>query len=434
MSLNVTQSNQNLTLHVSQSNVKATLSVTQNINELHITAIQNNEITKLQPIVNTSSSDFIETDPIFQASEASLFVAGDKANLDNQSGINTGDETTLSIRTKRPLKTINGESLEGSGNVQIDYNDLDNLPTIPIPITNHSGLNLDDGTNPHGTTKSDVGLGNVDNTSDINKPISTATQVALNGKLDKDNIAGVERAYIINPDGSQGTKSTSEFKDVVEGYFNGTNFYKDAGFTILITGETSKIYLALDTNKTYRWSGSAYVQIGGGKRYQTFLFQSAGATITADQKNFHQSRITAGSSVFSTLGLTFGNGIYDTTGVLDLHYLSDVGVPNITPNYISKVKNIKFSYSRNISESGGNTNIMIRVMADTKYGFDMQLIAEYNLISSSVMAWRENKVDIPILTHLPLSSYSNLKWCVRVNNATAQTFSFIRLNIDIEEV
>lgn len=33
-------------------------------------------------------------------------------------------------------------------------------------------------------TKSDVGLGNVDNTSDLNKPISNATQTALNAKLD----------------------------------------------------------------------------------------------------------------------------------------------------------------------------------------------------------------------------------------------------------
>ena len=38
--------------------------------------------------------------------------------------------------------------------------------------------------NPHGTTKSDIGLGNVDNTSDLNKPISTATQTALNSKQD----------------------------------------------------------------------------------------------------------------------------------------------------------------------------------------------------------------------------------------------------------
>lgn len=36
-------------------------------------------------------------------------------------------------------------------------------------------------------TKSDIGLGNVDNTSDINKPISNATQTALNGKEDVAN-------------------------------------------------------------------------------------------------------------------------------------------------------------------------------------------------------------------------------------------------------
>lgn len=32
-------------------------------------------------------------------------------------------------------------------------------------------------------TKAEVGLGNVDNTSDLDKPISTATQTALNGKV-----------------------------------------------------------------------------------------------------------------------------------------------------------------------------------------------------------------------------------------------------------
>lgn len=35
-----------------------------------------------------------------------------------------------------------------------------------------------------GVTKTSIGLGNVDNTSDINKPISTATQTALNAKQD----------------------------------------------------------------------------------------------------------------------------------------------------------------------------------------------------------------------------------------------------------
>lgn len=39
--------------------------------------------------------------------------------------------------------------------------------------------------NPHGVTAAQVGLGNVDNTSDINKPISAATQSALDKKVDK---------------------------------------------------------------------------------------------------------------------------------------------------------------------------------------------------------------------------------------------------------
>ena len=37
----------------------------------------------------------------------------------------------------------------------------------------------------NGITKSMVGLGNVDNTSDANKPISSATQNALDTKADK---------------------------------------------------------------------------------------------------------------------------------------------------------------------------------------------------------------------------------------------------------
>lgn len=39
--------------------------------------------------------------------------------------------------------------------------------------------------NPHGTTKAHVGLGNVDNTADVNKPVSTATQTALDLKVNK---------------------------------------------------------------------------------------------------------------------------------------------------------------------------------------------------------------------------------------------------------
>lgn len=47
------------------------------------------------------------------------------------------------------------------------------------------GTHVDNTGNPHKVTKSQVGLGNVDNTSDADKPVSTAQQNALNKKLDK---------------------------------------------------------------------------------------------------------------------------------------------------------------------------------------------------------------------------------------------------------
>lgn len=45
--------------------------------------------------------------------------------------------------------------------------------------------------NPHGVTKAQIGLGNVDNTSDADKPISIATQDALDLKVDDSEIASV---------------------------------------------------------------------------------------------------------------------------------------------------------------------------------------------------------------------------------------------------
>lgn len=48
-------------------------------------------------------------------------------------------------------------------------------------LTAHTGNT----SNPHSVTKAQVGLSSVDNTSDVNKPISTATQTALDGKVEK---------------------------------------------------------------------------------------------------------------------------------------------------------------------------------------------------------------------------------------------------------
>lgn len=50
--------------------------------------------------------------------------------------------------------------------------------------------------------------------------------------------------------------------DVIEGYLYEGVFYEDAQHTTPITGESGKIYVDLDTDKTYRWSGTVYVCTG----------------------------------------------------------------------------------------------------------------------------------------------------------------------------
>lgn len=64
--------------------------------------------------------------------------------------------------------------------------------TVAAGDHNHTGVyeaananiqaHISSTSNPHNTTKTHVGLGNVDNTSDADKPVSTAQQTALDGK------------------------------------------------------------------------------------------------------------------------------------------------------------------------------------------------------------------------------------------------------------
>ena len=71
----------------------------------------------------------------------------------------------------------------------------------PTDITRASAEDLtahiNNKTNPHSVTKEQVGLGNVDNTSDINKPISTATQSALDLKQNITDITLLTDSKII---------------------------------------------------------------------------------------------------------------------------------------------------------------------------------------------------------------------------------------------
>jgi hypothetical protein len=173
--------------------------------------------------------------------------------------------------------TVDGLTFRDNGNTTtIDYADAIAVGNTAAHIASTS--------NPHQVTKAQVGLGDVDNTSDLAKPISTATQTALDGKqatlVSGTNIQSINNASILttgninlipaSEKGQAGGVATLDaitgkvpagqlpsFVDDLEEYANLAAFPA--------TGESDKIYVAIDTGKIYRWSGSQYVEIAANE-------------------------------------------------------------------------------------------------------------------------------------------------------------------------
>lgn len=95
-----------------------------------------------------------DSDDISQGTVNLFLTTAERTKLSNTSGTNTGDQTLVSLGGVPVTRTVNGHAL--SSNVTV--------------------------------TKSDVGLGNAEDTSDANKPISTATLTALNLKADDSTV------------------------------------------------------------------------------------------------------------------------------------------------------------------------------------------------------------------------------------------------------
>lgn len=104
----------------------------------------------------------------------------------------TDPEENSFIKNKPLLGTASGMDIPESGDASNGQVVLGNDSRLTDARNAADVYNWAKAENPPTYTKSDVGLGNVDNTSDANKPVSTAQQTALDAKTDLTNISDVE--------------------------------------------------------------------------------------------------------------------------------------------------------------------------------------------------------------------------------------------------
>jgi hypothetical protein len=144
--------------------------------------------------------DIPGSDITISANEISL-LDGVTSNIQSQ----LDSKLASSSLAEAAQDAVNTAIVAGVGLDKV-YDDAANTITIDIDstVTTNSGtqtltnktLNSPAINTPTGITKSDVGLSNVDNTSDANKPISTATQSALDLKANSADITEIAQDAI----------------------------------------------------------------------------------------------------------------------------------------------------------------------------------------------------------------------------------------------
>lgn len=138
------------------------------------TQLANNVIeSKIQPILNELAA---RTVGHIAETDNPHVVTKEQVGLGNVPNVTTDDQTPTITEASSLSTFAEGDTLKdivGKTNKAID--------SLGYHIHNYD--------NPHQVTKSQVGLGNCDNTADLDKPISTATQAALDGKAPTDHAA-----------------------------------------------------------------------------------------------------------------------------------------------------------------------------------------------------------------------------------------------------
>jgi hypothetical protein len=160
-------------------------------------------------IDSTVATKTFAAELLTNATKTNIAITGDSSGLVITAENGVADSTTDNLTEGSTNKYFTDERAQDAVNTAIvagvgldkTYNDVANTITLDIDSTvvtltdtqtlTNKTLTSPTINNPSGLTRSDVGLGNVDNTSDINKPVSTATQTALNLKIDSSLAASV---------------------------------------------------------------------------------------------------------------------------------------------------------------------------------------------------------------------------------------------------
>lgn len=136
--------------------------------------------------------------------------------------------------------------------------------------------------NPHKVTKDQVGLGSVTNDAQVKR-----SEMGVSGGVATlDTTGKVPESQL-----------PSYVDDVLE--FNNTTMFPS-------TGESGKIYVALDTNLTYRWGGTQYVEISKSLALgETFSTAYPGDKGKAATDNINKVKSTALSHIDDTTPVTY---------------------------------------------------------------------------------------------------------------------------------
>lgn len=154
--------------------------------------------------------------------------------------------------------------------------------------------------NPHEVTKAQVGLSEVDNTSDANKPISNATQTALNGKFSAtdgnalkqrvDNIPELVATDITVDSDNDSVNISLDKTSIVDGTLSGTTININSATAskagILVPTDKSKIdKIITNGNGTkYLSDNGTYKEVQGGSAdYGKVIDVPNGSYLTLDK-------------------------------------------------------------------------------------------------------------------------------------------------------